>query len=76
MNPIIMANVGKRSADYELLKKMALAGMEVARLNFSHSTNEQLLELKANLQKIKEETGKDVKIFQDLSKAHQGRHPA
>jgi pyruvate kinase len=66
MNPKIMANVGKRSADYELLKKMALAGMEIARLNFSHSTNEQLIELKANLQKVKEETGKDVKIFQDL----------
>lgn len=61
-----MCNVGKRSADYELLKKMALAGMEIARLNFSHAVNEQLIELKENLKKIKEETGKDVKILQDL----------
>jgi pyruvate kinase len=66
MNPKIMANVGKRSADYELLKKMALAGMDIARLNFSYATNEQLIELKANLKKIKEETGKEVKISQDL----------
>jgi pyruvate kinase len=66
MNPKIMANVGRRSADFELLKKMALAGMEIARLNFSHASNEQLIELKENLKKVKEETGIDVKILQDL----------
>lgn len=61
-----MANVGRRSADYELLKKMAMAGMEIVRLNFSHASNEQLVELKENIKKVKEETGKEVKIFQDL----------
>lgn len=61
-----MANVGRRSGDYELLKKMSLAGVEIFRLNFSHASNEQLVELKENVRKIKEETGKDVKIFQDL----------
>ena len=66
MNPKIMANVGKRSADYGLLKNMALAGMEIARLNFAHASNDQLIELKENLAKIKKETGKDVKILQDL----------
>lgn len=66
MNPKIMANVGERSADYELLKDMTLAGMEIARLNFSHASNEQLIELRINLNKIKEETGKEVKILQDL----------
>lgn len=66
MNPKIIVNVGKRSADYELLKQMALAGMDIARLNFSHASNEQLIELKENLAKIKKETGKDVKILQDL----------
>ena len=66
MNPKIMVNVGQRSADYELLKKMTLAGMDIARLNFSHASNEQLIELKANLAKVKEETGKEVTILQDL----------
>ena len=66
MNPKIIVNVGKRSSDYELLKKMALAGMNIARLNFSYATNDQLIELKENLKKIKEKTGKDVKIIQDL----------
>lgn len=66
MNPKIMANVGKRSADYELLKKMAQAGVEIVRLNFSHANNDQLIELKDNLNKIKKETGIKIKIFQDL----------
>ncbi len=61
-----MVNVGQRSGDYELLKKMALAGMAIARLNFAHATNQQLIELKANLTKVKQETGKHVTILQDL----------
>ncbi|MSU54609.1 MAG: pyruvate kinase [Candidatus Staskawiczbacteria bacterium] len=66
MNPKIVANVGRRSGDYELLKQMALAGMETARLNFAHASNDQLIELKENFKKLKEETGIEVKIFQDL----------
>ncbi|MBX4201162.1 pyruvate kinase [Candidatus Parcubacteria bacterium] len=66
MNPKIVANVGRRSGDYEILKKMALAGMETARLNFAHASNEQLIELKENLKKVEAETGIKVKVFQDL----------
>jgi len=62
-----MVNVGQRSADYELLKKMVLAGMEIARLNFAHASNNQLVELRENLDKIEKETGKKVTILQDLS---------
>ncbi len=61
-----MANVGKRSADYELLKKMVEAGVEIFRLNFSHASDEQLIELKKHVQKINAETGKEIKILQDL----------
>jgi len=66
MNPKIMVNVGKRAEDYDILRKMTLAGMDIARMNFSHSTNEQLIALKKNLAKIKKETGKEVTIIQDL----------
>lgn len=66
MNPKIVANVGRRSGDFEILKKMALAGMETARLNFAHASNDQLIELKANLAKVEAETGIKVKILQDL----------
>lgn len=61
-----MANVGKRSADYQLLKEMTQSGMEIARLNFAHATHDQLIELKKNLIKIEQETGKRVTILQDL----------
>lgn len=61
-----MVNVGRRAEDYEMLKKMTLAGMEIARINFAHATNEQLLALKKNLVKVKKETGKQVSIIQDL----------
>ncbi|MBU0647002.1 pyruvate kinase [Patescibacteria group bacterium] len=66
MNPKIVANVGRRSGDYEILKKMALAGMKTARLNFAYASNDQLIELKANLAQIEKETGIRVKILQDL----------
>ncbi len=66
MNPKIVVNVGRRSADFELLKKMALAGMDTARLNFAHASNDQLIELKENLKKVEQETGIKVKVFQDL----------
>ena len=66
MNPKIVANVGQRSGDYELLKKMALAGMDTALLNFAHASNEQLIELRANVNRVEEETGIKVKVFQDL----------
>ena len=66
MNPKIMANVGRRSADYKLLKNMALAGVEIFRLNFAHASNDQLIELQENVRKIKEETGLETKILQDL----------
>lgn len=61
-----MANVGKRSDDYDILKKMALSGMEIARLNFAHATHEQLVNLGKNLARLKKETGKKVTILQDL----------
>ena len=66
MNPKIVANVGRRSADYELLKKMALAGTDTFRLNFAHAVNDQLVELQEHVKKIEEETGIKVKVFQDL----------
>ena len=61
-----MANIGRRSADYQLLKDMTLAGMEIVRLNFAHATNDQLVELKENLARVEKETGKKVTIIQDL----------
>ncbi len=66
MDTKIMGNVGQRSGNYELLKEMTLAGMDIVRLNFAHAANDQLIELKEHLARIEKETGKKVTILQDL----------
>jgi pyruvate kinase len=66
MNPKIIATIGPKSEDYETLKALTLSGMDVARLNFSHATYEQWNKIRNSLLKIKEETGKQVKMMMDL----------
>ena len=37
----IICSIGPSSANYEMMKEMILNGMNVARINFSHSTREE-----------------------------------
>lgn len=66
MNPKIIATIGPKSEDYETLKALALSGMDIARVNFSHATFEQWNRTKESLEQIKKETGKEVKMMMDL----------
>ncbi len=66
MNPRIIATIGPKSEDYKTLKALAEAGMNIARLNFSHATEEQWQKVRTSLSQIKEETGIDVKMMMDL----------
>ena len=66
MNPQIIATIGPKSESSAKLKELAKAGMNIARLNFSHATFEQWEETKKYLSQIKEETGIDVKMMMDL----------
>ena len=66
MNPKIIATIGLVSENYETLKKLALEGMNIARVNFSHATQEQWFKIKNSLAKIKKETGISVEIMADL----------
>ena len=45
----IVCTLGPASSDVEMIKKMILSGMNVARFNFSHSTHEEHLELLKNV---------------------------
>jgi pyruvate kinase len=62
----IVATIGPASASYKVLKKMAQAGMDVCRLNFSHSSHQVHLDLIQNIQKVRQELNLPVTILQDL----------
>jgi pyruvate kinase len=62
----IVATIGPASSNYKTLKKMAKAGMDVCRLNFSHSSHKIHLELIENIKKVRRELDLPVTILQDL----------
>lgn len=62
----IVATIGPSSQDPSILKQMIKAGMNVARLNFSHGTYAQHLENIASIRKLSRELGHPIAILQDL----------
>ncbi len=62
----IVATIGPSTRDPENLKKAIIAGMNVARLNFSHGTHEEHLAVIHHIRKISLELRAPVTILQDL----------
>ncbi|MEQ1722602.1 MAG: pyruvate kinase [Pseudobdellovibrio sp.] len=62
----IVATIGPSTKDPQNLKKAIEAGMNVARLNFSHGKHEEHLAVIQNLRKISKELRAPVTILQDL----------
>ncbi len=62
----IVATIGPASTDPEVLLKMINAGMDVARLNFSHGTHELHAETARLVREASERAGRPVAILQDL----------
>jgi len=62
----IVATVGPASQTREVLEKLILAGMNVARMNFSHGTHEQHAERIALIRSVSETLGVPIGILQDL----------
>jgi len=62
----IVATIGPASQDEEVLEKLIRAGMNVARMNFSHGTHAQHAERIAAIRRISAKLGKCVGILQDL----------
>jgi pyruvate kinase len=62
----IVATIGPASRSPEVLEKLILAGMNVARINFSHGTQEQHEELIATIRRVSDKVGIAVGILQDL----------
>jgi pyruvate kinase len=62
----IVATIGPASSDPEVLVRMVQAGMDVARLNFSHGTAEQHAEMARRARDAAGRAGRPVAILQDL----------
>jgi pyruvate kinase len=62
----IVATIGPASSDPEVLVRMVQAGMDVARLNFSHGTAEQHAEMARRVRDAAGRAGRPVAILQDL----------
>lgn len=65
-NAKIVATIGPASDSREILRKMILAGMDVARLNFSHGNHAEHAARIAALRELSLDLGQPVAILQDL----------
>jgi len=62
----IIATVGPASQDQAVIEKMLLAGVDVARLNFSHGTHESHAARIRSLRAVAMRLGRPLAILQDL----------
>ena len=62
----IVCTIGPASASRDMLKRLILAGMNVARLNFSHGTHEEHKKVVLAIRSLSERLGRPVAILQDL----------
>ena len=62
----IVATIGPASQKEEIIEQLIRAGMNVARMNFSHGTHEQHAERIALIRKVAERLGVPIGILQDL----------
>ncbi len=63
----IICTIGPASNSHKVLKELAEAGMDVVRLNFSHGTHREHLEVIRSIRRISAELNKPIGILQDLA---------
>ena len=62
----IVCTIGPASNSEEMIRELMLAGMDVARLNFSHGTHDDHAEVIRRLRKVAAELQRSICIMQDL----------
>lgn len=65
-NAKIVCTLGPSSSTKSMIRKLIKAGMDVARLNFSHGDHASHLKMIRLIRECAQETGKPVAILQDL----------
>ncbi|MFT3900269.1 MAG: pyruvate kinase [Gordonia sp. (in: high G+C Gram-positive bacteria)] len=62
----IVCTMGPATASVENIRALVDAGMDVARLNFSHGTHDDHATMYSHVEQIRAETGKSVGVLADL----------
>lgn len=62
----IVATLGPASSDYEVMKNMVAAGVNVFRINFSHSSHDAAREIVDKVQRLNEELDTNIAVLADL----------
>ena len=65
-NTKIVATIGPSSYDKALLKEMFAAGLNVARINFSHSNHQEAKQIFDWVQELNQEEDRNVAVLGDL----------
>ena len=63
----IVCTIGPASESVRTITKMVEAGMDIARVSFSHGTHKEKTEVIQNIKQTEKDTGKRIPILQDLS---------
>lgn len=61
----IICSIGPASSDIDVMEKMILAGMNVARINFTHAPIEQRNAVVAAIRSVRKKTDKNIAIMWD-----------
>jgi len=62
----VVCTLGPSSRDPEVVERMAVAGMDVARVNFSHGTHEEHAEVIETVRTVGARLGRPLAVLQDL----------
>lgn len=65
-NTKIVATIGPASCSKKILKRMITEGVDVFRINFSHSSQKQFAELSGLIKDLNTETSNHVAVLADL----------
>ena len=61
----IVCSIGPASNEADVMEQMVLAGMNVARINFTHATLEERIKAVESVREVRKRTGKSVAILWD-----------